>query len=287
MATCTEIDGRLIAEANELRLLRALHRFGWLTARQIARLLWPGQRQGRRMAQRTLRRLGEQGLILPRRLPYGVIGYVLGAGGARVLRARDATQTHVRGGRDLKLKHPYHRAIANDYLIDKALELDACIGDETVGIWTEHEIQRGLAPSPEAYPEGKKFVPDGMWYQGPMTSWIEIENAAKSRRRKDEILTFANAVLSTNSNKNSRYRRLIQDQNTVGHIQDFTILCPNEAALRAWLRAIERFGFYEFSESAWNDIRIGSVSMTHTLIWKGVNVAMSLSELADTGLIRS
>ena len=33
-------DGRVAARDNELRVLRALHRFGWLRTRDIAALVW-------------------------------------------------------------------------------------------------------------------------------------------------------------------------------------------------------------------------------------------------------
>lgn len=33
-------DGRAIAHDNEVRVLRALHRFGWLRTRDLAALVW-------------------------------------------------------------------------------------------------------------------------------------------------------------------------------------------------------------------------------------------------------
>mgnify|MGYP000853832867 FL=1 len=36
----TNKDGRAIARENEVRVLRALHRFGWLRTRDLAVLVW-------------------------------------------------------------------------------------------------------------------------------------------------------------------------------------------------------------------------------------------------------
>ncbi|MEZ0246991.1 MAG: hypothetical protein ACAH09_10170, partial [Methylophilaceae bacterium] len=76
----TNKDGRAIARANEVRVLRALHRFGWLRTRDLAALVWqrwanqPAEKHnlqppiatasGLRMAQRTLRRLRDKRLVL-------------------------------------------------------------------------------------------------------------------------------------------------------------------------------------------------------------------------------
>ena len=81
-------DGRAIARENELRVLRSLHRFGWLRTRDLALLVWqrwaakapnkgpdlkPRQptEAALRMAQRTLRRLRESRQVLSSRAPNG------------------------------------------------------------------------------------------------------------------------------------------------------------------------------------------------------------------------
>jgi hypothetical protein len=78
----TTKDGRKIAQENGLRVLRALHRFGWLRTRDVAALVWqhwvakvPAGAEpklaptlptasGVRMAQRTLRRLRDAKIVL-------------------------------------------------------------------------------------------------------------------------------------------------------------------------------------------------------------------------------
>lgn len=79
-------DGRMVAAENEVRVLRALHRFGWLRTRDIAALLWRLWRKnpvdgepdlkpldatssGLRMAQRTLRRLAAEHQLLRAQAP--------------------------------------------------------------------------------------------------------------------------------------------------------------------------------------------------------------------------
>ena len=73
-------DGRAVARENEVRVLRALNRFGWLRTRDLAALVWQewarspagepslkpatATAAGLRMAQRTLRRLREKRLVL-------------------------------------------------------------------------------------------------------------------------------------------------------------------------------------------------------------------------------
>jgi len=86
-------DKRLTGEQNTLAILTFLHRFGWLTSRMIAALIWPEAKQGAAMARRTVRALAEQKLILKRALPEGGDCYVLSASGARWLSEREGMAT--------------------------------------------------------------------------------------------------------------------------------------------------------------------------------------------------
>lgn len=95
-------DGRVIASENDIRVLRALHRFGWLRTRDVAALSW--QRwaakpvaaptlapacpspSGLRMAQRTLKRLREQRAVISAQAPDGSTVYSLAEAGVRRLK---------------------------------------------------------------------------------------------------------------------------------------------------------------------------------------------------------
>jgi hypothetical protein len=75
-----QLDGRAVAQDNELRILRGLNRFGWLRTRDLAALVftrWAGKpvqnpslvpptatASALRMAQRTLRRMLDARLVL-------------------------------------------------------------------------------------------------------------------------------------------------------------------------------------------------------------------------------
>ncbi len=88
-------DGRITARENEIRVLRALHRCGWLRTRDLAALVWQdwarnpagepslkpptSTASGLRMAQRTLRRLRDKRLVLSSHAPDGSIIYALAA----------------------------------------------------------------------------------------------------------------------------------------------------------------------------------------------------------------
>lgn len=161
----TTKDGRAVAQENEVRLLRALHRFGWLRTRDLAALNWqrwarspsevPSLKPptptagGLRMAQRTLRRLREKRQVLSARAPDGSLIYALAEAGARLLQ-----QTGVMAltGKDLmrtfSAAHYRHRCIANE------IAVGAIIGGFRVA--TEREIAQGLWLGGEEGVAGKK-----------------------------------------------------------------------------------------------------------------------------------
>lgn len=286
MATTTQIDCRLTAEKNDLQVLRELHQFGWLTTRQIARLVWPGMKQSKRMAQRTLSRLIKARMVVLRELKYNVRAYVLSVKGAAFLRKNGVTNAYSRGGTGLSLEKPYHRAISNDYMIDKKLEIAKSVGNHLMGIFTEHEIQRQLSPRLTHPQNDSLFLPDGLTFQGGDYSWIEVENASKSPSRLDHIIKFANIVLTTSREQKWQYGDLTYKGEVDGSIQAFLILCPNESSFRACLRAIERHGIAKFSDNAFLYLSVGKVDMTPALKWGGITKQWSVSELLDEGLIK-
>ncbi|WP_150568361.1 hypothetical protein [Pandoraea morbifera] len=102
-------NGRIAAAENETRVLRALHRFGWLRTRDVAALLWctPWQKHpvappsfvsvaasasGLRMAQYTLRRLADTRQVLRGRGPDGSVLYALAEAGTPNTRRSTASK---------------------------------------------------------------------------------------------------------------------------------------------------------------------------------------------------
>src|SRR5690554_722973 len=149
----TTKDGRAVARENEVRVLRALHRFGWLRTRDLAALGWqrwarnptsepslkpaPPTAAGVRMAQRTLRRLRAKRQVLSSRAPDGSLIYALAEAGARLLLQAGVTAVT---GKDLlrsfSAAHFRHRCIANEIAVGAVVE--------GFRVATEREIAQGL-----------------------------------------------------------------------------------------------------------------------------------------------
>jgi hypothetical protein len=190
-----KMDGRIVASGNETRVLRALHRFGWLRTRDIAALLWcPWQKcpigqpsfapvvasaSGLRMAQYTLRRLANARQVIHGRGPGGSVLYALAEKGARRLQ-----QLGVPGvsGKDIvrgfSPAHFQHRTVANE------IAIGAIVSGFRVS--TEREIAQDRWLGGASGIAGKK--PDVLLNDRGHIIWVEVE---KSRKRKAD---FSNLV---------------------------------------------------------------------------------------------
>lgn len=174
-------DKRLIGEQNTCAILTFLHRFGWLTSRMIAALVWSEAKQAAAMARRTVKSLSDQKLTIKRPLPEGGDCYVLSAAGARWLEEHEGISAKT--GAALQLANPVHRACSNWYLIGRLLAGDI--------IWTEHEIQTGRAPVVTV--AGK--TPDGLVLTPLGLIWVEVENAWKNRTERNKVVHFCQRLL--------------------------------------------------------------------------------------------
>lgn len=174
-------DNRLIGERNTLAVLSLLHRFGWLTSRMIAALVWTNAKQGPAMARRAVRTLTDDKLILRRPLPGGGDCYTLSAAGARLLNETTGLSAH--SGASLPLGNTVHRACANWYVIRHI--------NEGTTVWTEHEIQSGRAPLVSV--DGK--IPDALVDTPYGVIWVEVENAWKNRNERNKVVRFASRQL--------------------------------------------------------------------------------------------
>lgn len=197
----TKQDGRIVAQGNEVRVLRALHRCGWLRTRDIAALVWQRwARQptgepsllpptptsaGLRMAQRTLRRLRDKRQVLSSRAPDGSLIYALAEAGARALQELGVAAAT---GKDLmrtfSAAHYRHRCIAN------AIALGAII--EGYRVSTEREIAQGLWLGGEAGIAGKR--PDALIRGDSRVWWVEVERSRKNSADYARLLAWLVAV---------------------------------------------------------------------------------------------
>lgn len=199
----TNKDGRAVAHDNEVRVLRALHRFGWLRTRDIAALVWhrwanrapvegpnlaptAAAAAGLRMAQRTLRRMREAHLLLQGMGPDGSTIYAMAEAGARVLRGLGVEAL---SGKDLvrsfSTSHFRHRCIANEVAIGAVVQ-----GFKAS---TEREISQGRWLGGEGGVAGK--LPDALLRSGQYVWWVEVERSRKNAKDYAHLLKWLGAVL--------------------------------------------------------------------------------------------
>ena len=195
-------DGREIAKENEARVLRALHRFGWLRTRDLASLLWQPRGKnpvgaptmqppvatasGLRMAQRTLRRLLNTRQVLSSQAPDGSLVYALSEAGARSLE-RLGVPTAA-SGKDLVRRFSAaqfrHRTIANQIAIVGILA--------GFRVSSEREIAQDRWLGGAKGIEGKK--PDVLLQSNGCAWWIEVERSRRSAKDYTKLLEWLRIV---------------------------------------------------------------------------------------------
>lgn len=193
----TKQDGREAARANDERVLKALHKFGWLRTRDIAALLWMPRvkREGhgfqvvrievsptaRRMAQRTLRRLRQQHKVIWIQAPDGSTIYGLAEAGARELQNLGIP---AKSGKDIirrvSLSHYHHRRLANEVAVSALLQ--------GYRASSEHEIATGKWLGGMDGVAGKK--PDVVIRSGKDNWFVEVERSAANRRGYEAKISF-------------------------------------------------------------------------------------------------
>lgn len=203
------LDKRIVGEQNRIALARFLFRFGWLTSRMIASLVWGHASQAWPMARRTLNAMQDDGMVIKRSLPQGGEAYLLSAKGARFLNEHDGLAAT--SGQNLTLGNPLHRACSNWYLID-ALH-------KGWGVITEHEISTDR--SPVRVLDGKQ--PDGILLGEGEAVWVECENAWKNIKNRMSIASFCSRHLDQDN-----LSMLTPDY----PLRQVTVVATNMAALR-------------------------------------------------------
>ena len=172
-----KLDNRLIQATNQSEILGYLSRFGWLTSRMVAELVWPNAAQSLTMARRTLSALTEEKLVFTRPFSKGGAAYIISAKGAAMLRGDGID---AKSGYSISIGNPIHRACSNWYLI-RALS-------QGFTVVTEHEIATGKGPCKVV--NGK--VADGLVIaDGGRCVWVECEHAQKSRAERHKVVGLA------------------------------------------------------------------------------------------------
>ncbi|MEW6766287.1 MAG: hypothetical protein AB1344_10950 [Pseudomonadota bacterium] len=190
-------DGRVLARRNDERVLKALHKYGWLRARDLAALIWmrTGKRArdalrletvqvdppSRRMAQRTLARLRMSKKVLNMRAPDGSQIYGLAEAGVRSLADMGIA---AKSGKDqirrVSLSHYHHRRLTNEVAV-----LGAMLGYR---VSTEAEIAAGRWFGGLDGIHGKR--PDVALRDGKGVWLVEVERSRRNARDYQKLLNW-------------------------------------------------------------------------------------------------
>lgn len=201
MALTNTPDGRLVAQANELAVLRGLHRLGWLRTRDIAALVWspwmkapagepsltPVQATASwlRMSQRTLRRLREARQVLRGDGPDGSVIYGLAQAGVRTLSARGFSAASAKDAiRPISSAYFRHRTIANEIAISAIVQ--------GFRVSSEHETARGLWLGGREGIAGK--IPDVLIQAAGIAWWVEVERSRKNKKDYARLVMWLGTV---------------------------------------------------------------------------------------------
>lgn len=198
-------SGIEIALANEVEILKALHKFGWLRSKDLASLIWQKKDKrflnkepefckpvsspsGLRMAQITLKRLKDKKLILSALTPDNSQIYALSQKGANHL---NAVGIDTVSGKDLirlfSIDQYRHRVISNEIAISQILQGFKVFTEREVAQNKWHFDKTGyLGKKPDCFIQNKEYG----W-------WIEVERSRKNKKDYASLLKWLNRVFES------------------------------------------------------------------------------------------
>lgn len=253
-------DGRELARANDLRVLKALYKFGWLRSRDLSALLWTRSRAKRqeglwfeplavedsawRMAQRTLSRLRDERKVIHTQAPDGSLIYGLAEAGARQLLALGIP---AKSGKDqvrrVSLSYYHHRRLANEVAILASLQ--------GYRVTSEAEIAAGLWFGGTQGIKGKR--PDVVIRDGKNVWLVEIERSRRNKSDHAKILDLLVKLWPANNHE------LEVDNLPAGHrIRQVVFVCAGAF--------IDRLST-DMRERGWTDEQIKSRILAHRLLY--------------------
>lgn len=195
--------GRDVARMNELKCMRVVAQFGHVRIAELARAVWPNARYAEQLARRTVSRLVEQGLLLPRRNALGSKSFRVTRVGATWLDARGVEAQHTLDLSSIAGATFFHRTLATRYLLERQIE-----GFQVAG---EYQLLRRKTPFPmDGLVRAMRKLPDGfVWKRGPQGHFevelIEQEAAAKARTELEKCLK-AVEYTGQSLDQNGQYR---------------------------------------------------------------------------------
>ncbi|MHC3435927.1 replication-relaxation family protein [Delftia lacustris] len=240
-------DNRITGEKNQLSTLINLHRFGWLTSRMLASLVWPNANTSLTLARRSLKELLNKKMIIKRALPAGGDCYTLSTSGARFLQVNSSI--NAKSGAKLKLGNPVHRACCNWFLIENI--------NAGLTVWTEHEIQQRLAPIHSL--NGK--VPDALISTEHGLVWVEVENTWKNKEERQKIVRLCKTLLPR------EHSTPLTEISEGLYLFRIIIVSNTSSALKAIVRTfIESYEANELSEVQAADVDLHYLALNQSLI---------------------
>ncbi len=189
-------DGRLVAEQNELAVLKLVRDYGHVRRSEVSRAVWPhsSDLSAKLMSQRTVSRVLKKGLLLERPNALGGRSLVLGARGVAKLKeygieAQDGLDLSSVAGPQF-----FHRTLGTRYLIERAAQ-----GHQAYG---EYALSKGWAPVGRGevierfskIPDGIVTVPGksrGYDTNAVVADWLEVESSFKPPEELDRIFGIA------------------------------------------------------------------------------------------------
>lgn len=192
----TRIDGRDVAEANELSVLKFVRVFGHLRRTEIAMAVWPGSppQSAKKMCATTVTRMLGKGLLVERPNILGSMSLALTGKGAAWLKLEELEANESGSLSSIAGPQFFHRTVGTCYLLEKARR-----GAEVFG---EYSIIKGWAPVTRAEfseqyrknPDGLIVVPGNERGYAPSVStvdWVEVESSYKPDADLEKIFAIA------------------------------------------------------------------------------------------------
>ncbi|GAB3644730.1 hypothetical protein [Ramlibacter alkalitolerans] len=283
-------DSRSVAFENEVGVLKFVRFFGHMRRAEISRAGWHGSsaESAEKMAARTIARMLEKGLLLPRQNSLGETSYVLTSRAAALLSNEYGLPTNA-GYNIQGVAGPqfWHRTLATNYLLHTIEK-----GGEAFG---EYAINHGWCPlSREDFTKHYGKVPDGLvLYPGEsrgyrpgtvVADWVEVESSFKPPKERQKMLDVAWKV-GMPLRGGDGASEIIFDRMVIVYSQDQN----HRQAITQTARKQLRDRPLEVPEEVTNSVCLAAVELAKPLRWKGVTestLTEALSEPARTSHVR-